>query len=472
MNVEKIVIFGASGGGVRVAETLLSIKRDFIYFVDNDKNKWGQCINGKSIFSPEKLLEEGENLKIIIASEYQQEIEKQLFKMGLSEYRVEKEAYIIKYINEHLKEFDNIELNETSKNSSTKIFIELLEGIKLGGIETWALTVAKGLIECKQDVVLLSIETDEEKPMELTNYIVDTKATYSDYWGTIHRVVDIMLHHLPCSIIINKQSQALYAAHIIKQFFPNMIKIISVVHNDTIANYRKHKVLIDIVDIVACVSSDIKERLIKDFQLPENKVFYKESAVEFYPSNRKQYTINNLEPIKIIFAARITKTQKRADLLIPLIDGLEQEGVNYNLTIAGDGNYLNVIEDYINGKHLKDKVKLLGLVDRYEMVNLWQKQDVFISLSDFEGASLSLLEAMSNGVIPIVTMVSGTTEFIENGINGFLCSINNVNHFIKYIKHLDSNRGKLKQFGELAKTKIEKKCNKKDYMKYILDLTK
>ena len=42
--MDKIVIFGASGGAVKVAKTLKNLGMDFLCFVDNDKNKWGTTV--------------------------------------------------------------------------------------------------------------------------------------------------------------------------------------------------------------------------------------------------------------------------------------------------------------------------------------------------------------------------------------------------------------------------------------------
>lgn len=47
--MDNIVIFGASGGAVKVAKTLKNLKIDFRYFVDNDKNKWGKVVEGKVV---------------------------------------------------------------------------------------------------------------------------------------------------------------------------------------------------------------------------------------------------------------------------------------------------------------------------------------------------------------------------------------------------------------------------------------
>jgi glycosyltransferase involved in cell wall biosynthesis len=469
---EQMVIFGASGGGVKVARTLLSLKIDVSFFIDNDKKKWGQVLEGKLIYSPERLLTEEENYKIIIASEYQKEIEAQLEEMGIADRRVEKEKYITSYADAHLSDYDYLRNKNVIIHNEKQIFIDLLEGVKLGGIETWSFTVARGLLERGASVSILSTKTEELPPEDLVNTIIDTDASYEDYWETVNRIVDIITENLPCTILINKQTQALYAGYIARHYFPNQVKLVSVVHNDLISFYRRQNALIDYVDVVACVSMDIKERFIIEFGLPEEKLFYKESAVAFDNEYVKEYTLDSTKPLCIGFAARIAKAQKRADLLLPLIQGLEEKHIDYKLSIAGNGPFSPIIEEYVRANNIKDRVHLLGQIDRESIKDFWKEQDLFISLSEYEGSSLSMLEAMSYGVVPVETRVSGANEFIETGVNGFICETGNVTQMLQYICYLEQNRELLREFGSIGREKIRVKCNKEDYINYILDLAR
>jgi glycosyltransferase involved in cell wall biosynthesis len=46
--------------------------------------------------------------------------------------------------------------------------------------------------------------------------------------------------------------------------------------------------------------------------------------------------------------------------------------------------------------------------------------DVYLSTSEFEGMSNALLEAMSHGVMPIASRVSGVGDVVEDGVSGLL----------------------------------------------------
>ncbi len=467
---DQLVIFGASGGGIRVAKTLISLNIDFCFFVDNDMRKWGQVLEGKEICSPDRLSEKGKNYKIIIASEYQKEIEAQLDAMGLADRRVVKEQYIINYIISQLECFKYLEELVIAPHRERQIFIDLLEGVKLGGIETWSFTVARGLVKVGAPVKILSTKTEEQWPEDLAESMIDTEASYQDYWGTVQRLVTIFAENLPCSVIINKQTQALYAGYIVKHYFPEQIKLISVVHNDLLSYYRKQTALVDYVDAIACVSLDIKKRFIDEFRLPAHKLHYKESAVTFDETFDKEYTKDRTIPLRLGFAARLAKAQKRADLLIPFIQGLEMNKINYIFTIAGNGPYYPTLEEYVVNNDLSSRVRLLGQIDREDMSSFWKQQDVFVSVSDYEGSSLSLLEAMSYGVVPVQTRVSGANEFIETGVNGYLCRTGDIEQAVNCVIELEQRRDLLSTFGASCREIIRSKCDWEDYIDFLFYL--
>lgn len=78
---KKIIIFGAGNNGKIIFEWL---PIDILYFVDNDKSKWGTKIENIEIREPRSILHENrDEVIVLIASLFYLEIEKQLEEMGL-----------------------------------------------------------------------------------------------------------------------------------------------------------------------------------------------------------------------------------------------------------------------------------------------------------------------------------------------------------------------------------------------------
>ncbi|URM33466.1 glycosyltransferase family 8 protein [Cytobacillus firmus] len=83
----KIVVFGTGKSGQELYNRIQELGYDISYFIDNNKILWDQSLlNDKIVKSPEVLLQEKkENIFIIVASMFYEEIMEQLKSMGFIE---------------------------------------------------------------------------------------------------------------------------------------------------------------------------------------------------------------------------------------------------------------------------------------------------------------------------------------------------------------------------------------------------
>jgi len=76
------------------------------------------------------------------------------------------------------------------------------------------------------------------------------------------------------------------------------------------------------------------------------------------------------------------------------------------LMVFGDDTLIESIDERVRQSPLlADKVTLVGSVHRDEIANYYGAADVFVSGSHSEGSGYALIEAMSAGVVPIVTNI-------------------------------------------------------------------
>lgn len=471
MEQKHIVIFGASGASAKVADMLDSIHTTYDFFVDNNFRKWGTIFKGKEVMPPDEL--RNGNYNIIIASTYQAQIEEQLKNMRLYENIIWKEQIMLDYIEEHQKElsiFKNSSKRMIEQDISKRFVIMDLEyGLGLGGTESWVFDISKELLARGIQLEIFTKKTKYEPPISLKYHVTEFAETYENYWDTVKEMVHTIENYLPCSIVINAYNQIMFAAVIAKRLFGSKVKLVLMVHNDNLYVYRRVQLLLPYFDIVSGVSKKIIKCLENNFSVEKKKICYKESAVTYEENLIKTYTLDNNSPLIIGFAGRIQIEQKRCDLIEKLVNHLEKMNCNFILKIAGTGSYIGHLEEYASHS---GRIKLLGNIPRHEMPFFWKSCDVYLSLSDYEGASLSLLEAMSYGVVPVVTKVSGVDEFVENKINGFFCSVEDVEGLAECIKYLEQNRNTCVFFGENARNVIKDKCKKDDYISYIETLVR
>lgn len=82
---KEVILFGCGSCGLRALEEFEKVEAKIVGFTDNNKKLIGTEFSGYQVISPETLSYYTE-VSIIIASTYEDEIVKQLLKMGLSNY--------------------------------------------------------------------------------------------------------------------------------------------------------------------------------------------------------------------------------------------------------------------------------------------------------------------------------------------------------------------------------------------------
>lgn len=112
--------------------------------------------------------------------------------------------------------------------------------------------------------------------------------------------------------------------------------------------------------------------------------------------------------------------QKNLELLIDAFSDICNEFPEFQLEIYGEGTERKRLEEKILGMKLANRISLPGYSSNVAM----QMRDcaMFVSSSDYEGISNSMLESIGLGVPTICTdcPAGGARETIQNGVNGLL----------------------------------------------------
>lgn len=125
-------------------------------------------------------------------------------------------------------------------------------------------------------------------------------------------------------------------------------------------------------------------------------------------------------PLRLIYTGRMDHQQKRITALIHLSDELERRGIDHRLQLLGDGPASDMVDRACSTRPF---VRRLPAVPPEQVLTLLDRADAFVLGSGFEGLSVSMIEAMARGCVPIVTAVrSGASQAVEDGVSGFLTS--------------------------------------------------
>ncbi len=111
---------------------------------------------------------------------------------------------------------------------------------------------------------------------------------------------------------------------------------------------------------------------------------------------------------------------------------------NLKLAIAGDGpEYTNL---YVLARNLNAQVTFFGSINPDLVLGLLQKSKIYVLVSEYEGMSFSLLEAMMVGCQIVVSNTPGNAQVIKDGINGTVIPVVNESSIIAAIKEIEVGR--------------------------------
>lgn len=133
---------------------------------------------------------------------------------------------------------------------------------------------------------------------------------------------------------------------------------------------------------------------------------------------------NTANPEKI--SAIVTRSllpEYRHAIILKSFGILNQKGIDFTLTVIGDGAQLSALKDLAKKLQIEQKVNFTGRIPNTELPRLLQHANLYISMPITEGVSASLFEAMATNCYPIVTDIPGNQSWIKHRENGHLIPV-------------------------------------------------
>lgn len=153
---------------------------------------------------------------------------------------------------------------------------------------------------------------------------------------------------------------------------------------------------------------------------------------------------------KVISNMGRLEDQKGQDVLIKAFNKVHQKYPEYKLIIYGEGSKEEELRKLITKLKLENNVILAGKTPKAILeIN---KSEIFVFTSRYEGMPNALLEAMACGLPCIATnCVAGPSEIIENGKNGILVEVDDIEQITQKIIYLIENKEIANKMGNEAK---------------------
>ena len=194
---------------------------------------------------------------------------------------------------------------------------------------------------------------------------------------------------------------------------------------------RRREMVKRLAGIIA-ISQAIVNELIQ-YGIPESKIVYIPNGVntnQFYPpknQNEKQrlrQKFGLLDLPTFLFSGGINQ-RKRPHIMVEAIGILHKKGLDTQLVLAGpedDPALVAQMKQRCKELNIESKVVWYGFTK--DIASIYRVTDIFGLLSSCEGMPNALLEAMASGLPSIVTNISGCSELINDGVNGFIVEAN------------------------------------------------
>lgn len=114
---------------------------------------------------------------------------------------------------------------------------------------------------------------------------------------------------------------------------------------------------------------------------------------------------------------------KNLPFLIETLKILKSQGVNFNMTMVGEGCDRKEIERMVEQLDMKDMFKFTGKIgQRSELKKIYEQADLFIFPSIYDNAPLVVREAAACGCPSVVIENTNAAEGIQHNYNGYLSS--------------------------------------------------
>lgn len=195
-----------------------------------------------------------------------------------------------------------------------------------------------------------------------------------------------------------------------------------------IYNYLLYK-----VNHIIAISHFVKNSIINATRVNDDKVTVIYNGISLL---RKKESTTHEDKVNLIFVGRLIE-EKGVQVLLESLSLLKNKSEFY-LQIVGNGTYEQELHKLTKEYGLEDCVKFLG--SRRDIENLLNDSDVFIHPAIWnEGFGITIVEAMSLGLLCIGTNKGAIPEIIKNDKNGYLVEPNNPQELARILERLSVN---------------------------------
>jgi glycosyltransferase involved in cell wall biosynthesis len=166
--------------------------------------------------------------------------------------------------------------------------------------------------------------------------------------------------------------------------------------------------------VTVCVSKFIGERAEKKYRIPSPQIIP-------YGVSTTNASTSFSQPFRVVYSGRLVNHQKRIVDVVKTLIRVCQLSPDTDAILLGDGSERRLCEKMVSQAGLSRRIRFQGRLEPSEVRLILKSCHAILLMSDFEGLPVALLEAMSQGVVPVVRSIdSGISELVIHEQTGLL----------------------------------------------------
>jgi len=175
---------------------------------------------------------------------------------------------------------------------------------------------------------------------------------------------------------------------------------------------------------------------------------------------------------QVVISTRNLELVYDVGTLIKAIPYVIDECPNTYFLIVGEGTLRHQLEELAHKLGVAGNVRFVGSVSNNVMPKFLGVSNIYVSASLSDTRSVSLLEAMTNGLPVVVTDLEGNKECVKEGVNGFLFPKGDFKALAEKIIYLLRDEDTRRRFGVINRRYVEKEGNYEKEMRKMGKLYK
>ncbi|MCU0652670.1 MAG: glycosyltransferase family 4 protein [Candidatus Pacebacteria bacterium] len=223
------------------------------------------------------------------------------------------------------------------------------------------------------------------------------------------------------------------------------------------------KAVLERADVITCDAEMVKKELI-NLGVPSQKIkiiYFGVDTEKFTPGPKDGAIVEELglEDSVSVISIRSLEPIYDVETLIRAVPEVIKEVPNAKFIVAGRGSQGRKLKEMAAWLECAHHIRFIGWIPQNDLPRYLRTADIYVSTSLSDSTSVSLLEAMSSGMVPVVTDAGENREILNGGRNGFVVPLRDWRQLARKIVFLIKNSQSRTELKQANRELIEEKYN-------------